>query len=231
MTATGEAYTFLQRRFRDGRRVRMPSGFFGHPKGKVNIQYHLPRVPTKPGYRSPARAALWAACVVLLSVPAAAQDPGSGSPWRVPRGLTAETADLTVRGSIGPDSPVYLDAASVRSLPSRTFTCVDPWDNRVHSFTGVLLSDLLARLGVSPSASRITVTARNKYAIPIRRGDYERYEFLLAWAVDGLPIEENPAMKNRRPFCIAIDFARFPELDPSILKHQLVWQVNEILVE
>lgn len=161
----------------------------------------------------------------------AAQVAGSASPWKVPRGISAEAADLTVRGLIGPDSPVCLDAASVKSLPSRTFTCVDPWDNREHSFTGVLLSDLLERLGISPSASRITVTARNKYAIPIRRRDYERYEFILAWAVDGLPLEDNPAMKNRRPFCVAIDFGRFPELDPSILKHQLVWQVLDILVE
>lgn len=161
----------------------------------------------------------------------AAQDSGAAAPWSISRGISAETADLTIRGRTGSGDAVYLDVASVMALPSRTISCIDPWDNREHSFTGVLLSDLLSRLGVPPSASRIVVTARNKYSIPIRRQEYERYEFILAWAVDGHPIAENPAMKNRWPFCIAIDFGRFPELDPSVLKHQLVWQVNDILVE
>ncbi len=202
-----------------------------HPKGQVRIRFQKPRAPKVPARRFPSRAAGLAACIAVLSLSLSAQEPGSGGIWSPPRGLTAETADLTVRGLVGPGSSVYLDIASIRALPSRTFTCVDPWDNREHAFTGVLISDLLARLGIAPSAVRITVSARNKYSIPIRRRDFEQYEFLLAWAVDGRPLPENPSMKNRSPFCVAIDFGRFPELDPSIYKHQLVWQVNDIRVE
>ncbi len=140
-------------------------------------------------------------------------------------------ADLTIQGKIGDGNAVQLDLATVMSFPSHSFTSVDPWDGKEHKFTGVLLQDLLSRFDIDDSSTRITVTARNKYTIPIRRGDYEKYGYILAWKMDDHLFGDDKATKNRSSFVIAIDFARHPELNPELYKHQIVWQVNGIIAE
>jgi hypothetical protein len=140
-------------------------------------------------------------------------------------------ADLTIQGRIGDGSAITLDLATVMDLPAHSFSCVDPWDGKEHRFTGVLLQEMLSRYGIESSSTRVTITAKNKYSIPIRRVDYERCGYILAWKIDGRLFGDDKATKNRGSFIISIDFAKHPELDPQLYKHQLVWQVNGILVE
>jgi len=171
------------------------------------------------------------ACTAIIASAQGLGRPASLDSIRLPQGLTAQTADLAVRGSIGDGRAVFLDRATVMSFPEHSFTCVDGWDGKTHKFTGALLDDLLERAGISPSATRITVTARNKYTIPIRRVDYKKFGYLLAWKIDDHFFADDSATKNRGMFIIAIDFARHSQLDPELYKHQLVWQVNDILAE
>jgi hypothetical protein len=145
--------------------------------------------------------------------------------------LSAEAVDLAISGKVGGGAPVLLGLAAVMALPVRSFTCVDPWDGKPHKFTGALLSDVLERAGIDASSYRITVTARNKYSIPIRRTDYEKYGYILAWKLDDALFADDKATKNRGELIIAIDFAKNAELDPQLYKHQLVWQVNGIIAE
>ncbi len=146
-------------------------------------------------------------------------------------GLTEETADLVIRGKVAGTPPLLFDLAAISALPARSFTTIDPWDGKEHSFEGVLLSDLLAAVGIDPAATRITVLARNKYSIPIKRADYEHYAYILAWKIDGHLFAADPSTKNRSVFSVAIDFARNKDLDPILFKHQLVWQTKYITVE
>ncbi len=149
----------------------------------------------------------------------------------LPAGLTVETADLVIHGRLEGGAPVLLDLATILAFPAQTFTCVDAWDGKEHKFTGALLSDILARAGIDKSSARITVAARNKYSIPIRRVDYEKFRYILAWKIDDHFFADDPATKNRGRLSIAIDFSKNPELDPEVYKHQLVWQACDILVE
>jgi hypothetical protein len=149
----------------------------------------------------------------------------------LPSGLSPETADLVVHGRIGRDSPICLDLKTLMSFPSETFTSIDPWDKKTHSFTGVRLSGLLRRLGIEKEASSLLVKARNNYSTAIKRQDYERYGYILAWAIDGQPFGADPATKKRGPIAVAIDFASNKGLDADIYKHQLIWQVADILVQ
>jgi hypothetical protein len=164
---------------------------------------------------------------------ASAQSPGRPSldSIRLPSGLSAETADLAIRGSLGEGSPVLLDLATIMSFPAYSFTSIDGWDGKTHKYTGALLEDVMSRIGMAASATRITVTAKNKYTIPIRRSDYEKYGYLLAWKIDDHLFGDEPATRNRGKLAIAIDFASHADLDPQVFKHQLVWQVNDILAE
>lgn len=73
--------------------------------------------------------------------------------------------------------------------------------------------------------------AENKYSIPIRRTDYEKYNYLLAWKMDGQSFTSDAASRHRGFISIAINFSRYPELEPELFKHQLVWQLKEIDIE
>jgi hypothetical protein len=171
--------------------------------------------------------------LVLAAAMAAAQGAGKAGIDSIPRpaGLSAATADLTISGKVGDGSAVLLDAATVESFPAYSFTCVDPWDGKAHKYTGALLSDILRWAGIDASSSRIIVTAKNKYSIPIRRSDYEKFGYLLAWKLDDLPFADDKATRNRGTFIIAIDLDKHANLDPEVYKHQLAWQVNGIIAE
>lgn len=138
---------------------------------------------------------------------------------------------LTVQGKIGAAVTVSFTAADIMALPPHGFSTVDPWDGKKHEFSGVLLSDVLSSAGIARSATRITAKAGNNYSIPIRRTDLEKFGYLLAWKIDGHLFGDDKSTKNRGFLSIAVNFTEYPELDPELIKHQLVWQLNEITVE
>ncbi len=148
-----------------------------------------------------------------------------------PRGLTAETADLVVRGRTGQNESVFLDLKTIMALPSVSFHSLDPWDGKEHGFTGIPLKQLMAWIGIDEQASRLILTARNKYSIPVRREDYEKHGYILAYMIDGKAFSAEPSTKKRGPLAIAIDFSKNPELASDLYKHQLVWQLVDILVQ
>jgi hypothetical protein len=149
----------------------------------------------------------------------------------LPSGLNAENADLVVRGRIVAGATVYLDLQTIMSFPSETFSTIDPWDGKVHRFTGVNLERFLDRLGIEKDAGSLLLKAKNNYSIAIKREDYERYGYILAWAIDGQLFGVDPTTKKRGPVAVAIDFSSNKNLDTEIYKHQLIWHVIDILVQ
>jgi hypothetical protein len=157
--------------------------------------------------------------------------PAGFSAVPIPTGLTQETADLAIRGRISGSGTVFLDLNTIMALPRITFTTVDPWDGKIHEFTGVLLADVMAWLGIDVGATSLMLTANNKYSIPIKRVDYEHHRYIIAYMIDGKDFSADPSTRRRGPLAIAIDFSASRQLDQEIYKHQLVWQLSEILVQ
>jgi hypothetical protein len=143
----------------------------------------------------------------------------------------AEPAELVVRGKIGRPGPFVLDLKTVMALPPVTFKTSDPWDGKVYTFTGVLLEDLLKSAGIDRNAAEVVLTAKNKYSIPVHRGDYEKYGYIVAYMIDGKVFSANPATARRGTFAVAIDFSKNKNLPVDIYKHHLVWQLVDILVQ
>jgi hypothetical protein len=188
--------------------------------------------------RAFSRTACLALACILVSLPAGgvwAQDaaglpPGFAS-VAPPEGLSAETADLVLRGRIGRPEPLLLDLKTIMAFPQASFTTIDPWDGKEHRFTGVSLAGLLAWAGIEPGASSLALTARNKYSIPIKREDYEKRGYIVAWAMDGQAFSAESATRKRGPLAIAIDFSRNKDLPVELYKHQLLWQLADIQVK
>jgi hypothetical protein len=181
-------------------------------------------------------AALLTAIFICIPVLPATAQKSDGLPSGFPKGrpaagVTQETAALTVRGKIGNSETILLDIATLKALPAVTFSSIDPWDGKVHSFTGVQLKDLLVWLGIEPSATSVSLNAKNLYSIAIRRDDYEKYGYIIAYLMDGKEFSADPATKKRGPLSIAIDFTKNKDLPQDIYKHQLLWQLVEIIVQ
>ena len=130
----------------------------------------------------------------------------------------AATAELSIGGMIRGGSAVLLDAATVKSFPSLSFACVDPWDGKEHKFTGALLSDILYKAGIDAAATRITVTAKNKYSIPIRRSDYEKYGYILAWMLDDDAFADDKATLHELADEFGVSAERIRQIEATALK-------------
>jgi DMSO/TMAO reductase YedYZ molybdopterin-dependent catalytic subunit len=99
--------------------------------------------------------------------------------------------DLTVHGLV--DAPRRVDLDELRALPATTVTrdihCVTKWSKFDTTWTGVLVSELLARAGVSPGATHVMVHAEQGYTTNIPLVDIMRDDCLVAYAYEGEDIE------------------------------------------
>ena len=144
----------------------------------------------------------------------------------IPSGLTKETADLTVTGTSGVTA--LLDLTTIRQLPSVTFETYDPWDEKRERFTGVPVYKLLRSLDMVEGADHIIVIAENGYEAQIKISDLKRYEYILAYMIDGITLGESEELIKKGNLIIAINFDKYPDMAVEIYKYHLVWQVAEI---
>lgn len=99
--------------------------------------------------------------------------------------------DLRIWGLV--DRPTTLSFDQLRSLPvvERTFDihCVTKWSRFDTTWTGVRLADVLAVAGLRPEATHLVEHAEQGYTTNIPLEDASRDDVLVAWAVDGVPLE------------------------------------------
>ena len=143
-------------------------------------------------------------------------------------GGTVENAVLFVSGLPGPETETALDLATLLRFPRTTFRAPDPWDGKIHEFSGVLLYPLLRRLGMKADASSIEVSAKNDYRVTVRVSDLAAVGHLLAYNMDGAFMSDKPELLKRGQLAIAINFPANKNIDIEVYKNQLVWQVNRI---
>jgi hypothetical protein len=148
---------------------------------------------------------------------------------KLPQGLTEETADLIVTDLSG--RKILLNLAILRELPAVEFVTYDPWDEKRERFSGVSLLGLLRSLEVVMDADSIMVIAGNGYEIPIKMTDLKRYEYILAYMIDGQMLQETEHMVKKGKLIIAINFGKHPDIPVEVYKNQLVWQVRQIALD
>ena len=167
----------------------------------------------------------------LWIVSSCGKDKDNGfSDIELPASLQEEDADLIIEGMIDPET-VYLDLETITSFPKTSFTSYDPWDKKEYTYTGVSIIEMLEYLNVSPSAVKIEVQAENDYMAPIGVEDLKRYEYILAYELDGALLGTEESLTKKGKLMVAINFEKHHDIDVEVYKNQLVWQVNHIFVE
>jgi hypothetical protein len=133
-------------------------------------------------------ALLLAACGGQPATPAydvvAPASVSQGSPVPAP----TEDVILTVTGAItnkNAGDTLEFDILTLEKLGLVKYTVSDPWENEEVTYTGVLLSELLAVAGVPDSATTVHVVALDDYAADIPISEVEAWPILVATQADG----------------------------------------------
>ena len=144
-----------------------------------------------------------------------------------PSQLTEETADLIITDVSG--DARLLDLATIQDLPSVSFETVDPWDEKRERFTGVPLYRLLKSLDMIRDTDDIIIVAENGYEARIKISDLQRYEYILAYMIDGKNLGETEELTRKGKLIIAINFDKHADISIEVYKNHLVWQVAGIV--
>jgi hypothetical protein len=147
--------------------------------------------------------------------------------WMVAAPLPAPegTVLLTVRGNLlHGDDVVPLDRDALERLGPVELRTWTPWTDGEPVFRGVLVRDLLAELGAEGEV--VVARALNDYHVTIPIAELERYDILLAFERDGLPLTR----RDMGPLWIVYPWSDHPELDDRVSRQRSVWQLMELEV-
>lgn len=134
---------------------------------------------------------------------------------------------LKISGKISPPCATATEysIASLKKIPSRVIVTGTPWHNGKVHFRGVLLRDLLKR--VSAKGKFAKIIALNDYSFTIPLSDFEKYDTILAYEIDGKGL---PA-REKGPLWVMYPIDDFEELKTIGQQSKYVWQVKEILIQ
>jgi hypothetical protein len=132
---------------------------------------------------------------------------------------------LTVRGRIAvPGGVARFDRGLLLAGGTDELRTATPFTDGVSTFSGVLVSRLLDRLGAD--GTRAMTRALNDYAVSIPIEELRGYPVLLALDQDGRAL----SVRERGPLWVIYPFSEYPELDDRIHRQRSIWQLTDIEV-
>ncbi|MFG6539351.1 molybdopterin-dependent oxidoreductase [Sulfitobacter sp. CS16] len=134
-----------------------------------------------------------------------------------------EPVILKVTGLID-DAPAHFTMADLRALPATTLETSTVVTDGVHSFTGVLLRDLLVQLDATGDV--ITATALNDYVVDIPRADVEQYDVIVGYSMNGAELDR----ADKGPLWIVYPREGHEALQDIRYDYRWVWQLSELEV-
>lgn len=154
---------------------------------------------------------IWAAAMIVCSAGAQAQTADPAGPVI----LTISTAD---------GAEMNFDLDMIDGLDQVVTVTETPWHDGAQEFSGPLVSDLLAPLGLS--VGEVRFIAVNDYAASMPWADIEAYPVILATRHNG----ETMSVRDKGPLFVIYPFDTYPELRNEVYFARSVWQVKAIQV-
>jgi hypothetical protein len=148
----------------------------------------------------------------------------AGDPVPAPSGeiILIITGDIA---NTNDGSNLVFDMETLESLRLVRYTVADPWQQTDVTYTGILLSDLLAVAGAGSGATAVNVIALNDYAAEIPISEAEEWPILLATRADGDYID----VDNTGPTRIIFPYDSYSDL--SAARNMSVWNVASIEIK
>lgn len=134
---------------------------------------------------------------------------------------------LTVRGNISntnANREALFDRQMLEQLPQTKITTHTPWTKGLHVYEGVLLNDLLEKVGAS--GHKLVAKALNDYHAEIDLAALRDYPILLAIKTDGVFMR----VRDKGPIWIIYPLSDYSELDTIKRYEEMVWQLTSLEV-
>ena len=165
--------------------------------------------------------ASFAACLAIGAAGAPARASENLPP---PQGIAVLVVDGGIQVTNAPHQAVF-DLALLKSLPVTRFKSMTAWTDGESQFEGVRVRDLLARLGAVGTS--VVATALDDYQITIPIADFQDYDVILAYGIDGKPLPPD----NKGPLWIMYPFSEKPALQKDFYFSRCVWQLARLTVQ
>jgi hypothetical protein len=169
------------------------------------------------------RAGTWtlfrgAALLSALTAPAAAAG------LDAPKGSVVLTVTGAIAHTNGPDGARF-DMDQLERLPQHSFTTSTIWTDGAHTYTGVLLQDLLVLVGAQ--GREIEAIALNDYSARLTATDITEEAPLLAYHVNG----KQMTVRDKGPIWLIYPFDDNPAYRTEHNYTRAVWQLIRLVVQ
>lgn len=132
---------------------------------------------------------------------------------------------LSVAGNIqhaNADKQADFDYPLLDSLPQHEIRTGTPWTEGVHTYRGILLKDLLDRVGAEGKTMR--AIALNDYYIDIPLDELRDYPVVLATHQDGRLMR----IRDKGPVWLILPLRDYPELNTKKFHEFMAWQLRRL---
>jgi hypothetical protein len=164
-----------------------------------------------------------AAALAMFSMPVLAEV-AKMVPLATPDGETI----LEVHGVIAVanrDGAAVFDLAMLKALPAVQLETSTAVTDGVRRFDGFLMRDLLARVGAN--GVMVTATALNEYVMEFAVDEFDKFDVLVAYAMDGAPL----LASDKGPLWIVYPRDQHLQLQDIRYDYRWVWQLTRLDVE
>jgi len=120
---------------------------------------------------------------------------------------------------------VKLDWESLEALGTHSVSTTTSWTDGMHVFEGVLARDVMAALRAE-DVETVRAVALNEYEVSIPVADFERYDVIFAWAMDGKRL----TARDKGPLWIVYPRVEHSELQDEKYDHRWVWQLYRLIL-
>lgn len=133
---------------------------------------------------------------------------------------------LTISGKIRSESgSIFFTAGDMAAAPATDIVTSSPWTTGKTVFRGMLLRDLLKRVGASGKV--LQVSADDGFTVEIPVSDAEKYDVIIAYKMNGEWLQRG----LHAPFWIMYPFDAHKELANPKYYSRAIWQVTKIVVK
>lgn len=139
--------------------------------------------------------------------------------------LAAGPVVLSVEGRIEGGTARDFTIADLEEIGMSSVTTSTPWHDKVVTFEGVRLADLMAHVGAA--GQMIEGVALNNFYAEIPLSDFAAYDVLLAFKADGRYL----GVRDKGPLFVIYPFDRFPDLRNELYYSRSIWQLRRIRVK
>ena len=152
-----------------------------------------------------------------------ATGPAMAAPLPTPTGEVILTVEGTIQ-TTNVGATAQFDREMLNALGVHKKTSSNPFETGTHDFEGVLLRDVLDRVGAR--GEMLAAFALDGYTVEIPLSDAETYDVLLATTWNG----EVMSVRRKGPLWVIYPVDDFPELRTESYSNRTIWQLTRIVV-